>query len=366
VVYSDRAINHMSEPFKEVMTEISTELKSVYNAHSAVIVPGSGTYAMEAVARQYGSGKKCMVMRNGYFSYRWSQIFEAGSIPSEAIVVRAQKTAESSADAPQFAPLPLERMQALIAEQKPEVLFAPHVETSSGILLPDEYVAGLAKAMHDVGGIFVLDCIASGTLWVDMGALGADVVISAPQKGWTGPSCAGLAMLSERAHEMAHNTASTSFSINLKQWLLLMESYENGGFMYHTTMPTDALVTFRDVIRETKAFGYDKVKAAAWELGSLVRSDFTDRGLVSVAAEGFKSPGVVVVHTTEQAVVQKFISHGTQVAAGVPLMIDEGPMNTFRIGLFGLDKMMSPALFANNLKTTCDQVLKPAVAEASA
>lgn len=358
VVYTDRAINHMSEPFKDCMLDISGMLKEVYHAEHAVVIPGSGTYGMEAVARQFATDKKVMVIRNGYFSYRWSHIFDHCGIPSEHIVVNARAIDPSAAQA-QYAPCPIEELEAMIAKEKPAVLFAPHVETSTGMMLPDDYIMRAAAAMHAVGGHFVLDCIAAGTVWANMEKLGVDVLISAPQKGWTGPACAGLVMLSSSGAEHVRKTKSTSFVCDLKKWLELMDSYESGGFMYHATMPTDALMTFRDVMLETKEVGFDKVEEAAWELGKQVRRLMCDeKGLVSVAAPGFESPGVVVVHTDDPQVAAKFAQTGTQISAGVPFMIGEPETTkTFRIGLFGLDKLREPTTTANNLRKAMDIVV---------
>jgi len=358
VVYTDRALNHMSAPFKQVMLDIGDMLKEVYHAEHAVIIPGSGTYAMEACARQFTTNKKALVLRNGYFSYRWTHIFDTCQIPSEHKVIKARPVAGSpeGVAAVQYEPCPIEELEAIIAEEEPAAMFAPHVETSTGIILPDEYLKRATAAMHKVGGIFVLDCIASGTVWADMEKLGVDALISAPQKGWTGPSCAGLVMLSARGAEITRQNKSTSFVVDLGKWLELMDAYESGGFMYHATMPTDALATFRDVMLETKDFGFDNAHAAAWELGARVRKEMCEeKGLLSVAAPGFESPGVVVVHTDDKGVVGKFIEAGTQIAAGVPFMIDEhADTATFRIGLFGLDKLRDPALTAANLKKALD------------
>lgn len=360
VVYTDRALNHMSAPFKQVMLDIGDMLKEVYHAEHAVIIPGSGTYAMEACARQFASKKKALVLRNGYFSYRWSHIFDTCEIPSEHLVIKARPTAGSGAGPAQYEPCPIDELEEIIAREKPAVMFAPHVETSTGILLPDEYIKRASAAMHAQGGLFVLDCIASGTIWADMEDLGIDALISAPQKGWTGPSCAGLVMLSKRGAEATRASKSTSFVVDLGKWLELMDSYEAGGFMYHATMPTDALATFRDVMLETREFGFANARDAAWELGTRVRTLMCEEnGLVSVAAPGFQSPGVVVVHTDDKGVVGKFTAAGTQIAAGVPFMIDEPEgTTTFRIGLFGLDKLKEPSTTAANLKRAMDVALK--------
>ena len=346
VVYTDRALNHMSAGFQGVMCDISQTLKETYNSHSAVVVPGSGTFGMEAVARQFASGQKCMVVRNGWFSYRWSQIFDAGNLPSESIVLKARRAASNAVPAHQapFNPVPVEEIVAAIKEQKPAVVFAPHVETSAGMILPDDYITAISEAVHSVGGLMVLDCIASGTIWVDMQKTGVDVLISAPQKGWSGPPCCGLVMLSELAREKIKDTQSSSFSIDLKKWLDIMETYESGAHAYHSTMPTESLRVFRDVMMETKNFGLSLAHEKQQELGDKMRTLLASKGFQSVAAPGFEAPGVIVSYTDNAAMQNGslFKSQGVQVAAGVPLMCDEGDeFKTFRIGLFGLDKLMN-------------------------
>ena len=346
VVYTDRALNHMSAGFQGVMCDISQTLKETYNSHSAVVVPGSGTFGMEAVARQFASGQKCMVVRNGWFSYRWSQIFDAGNLPSESIVLKARRAASNAVPAHQapFNPVPIEEIVAAIKEQKPAVVFAPHVETSAGMILPDDYITAISEAVHSVGGLMVLDCIASGTIWVDMQKTGVDILISAPQKGWSGPPCCGLVMLSELAREKINDTQSSSFSIDLKKWLDIMETYESGAHAYHSTMPTESLQVFRDVMMETKNFGLSLAHEKQQELGDKMRTLLTSKGFHSVAAPGFEAPGVIVSYTDNAAMQNGslFKAQGVQVAAGVPLMCDEGDkFKTFRIGLFGLDKLMN-------------------------
>lgn len=339
VVYTDRALNHMSRSFQGVMTDISSILKEVYNAPSAVLVPGSGTYGMEAVARQFATGKQVLVIRNGWFSYRWTQIFDMGSIPASSTVLKARQTGPG-AQAP-WAPAPIAEVQAAIAKEKPAVVFAPHVETASGMILPDSYLRAVADAVHAVGGLFVLDCIASGAMWVDMKATGVDVLISAPQKGWSSSPCCAMVMLSERARAAIEGTTSTSFSCDLKKWLQIMETYEKGGHAYHATLPTDALTRLRAAMKETQAYGFAKVRAEQEALGGQVRALFESRGLPSVAADGFKAPGVVVSYTTDPDIQsgKKFMDQGLQTAAGVPLQCDEGAdFMTFRVGLFGLEK----------------------------
>lgn len=339
VVYTDRALNHMSQRFQRVMQDINRTLKQVYKAEAAVVVPGSGTYAMEAVARQFATGKHCLVIRNGWFSYRWSQIFEMGSIPAQTTVLTASRTQEES-QAP-FSPPPIEEVVSAIREQKPDLVFAAHVETASGIMLPPEYLRAVADAVHEQGGMFVLDCIASGAIWVDMQAAGVDILISAPQKGWSGPACAGLVMLSAEARQRIESTTSTSFSCDLRKWLQIMQSYEQGGFAYHATMPTDSLLALRDVMAEAEAQGFEKLRAAQQQLGDRVRSMLREKGFRSVAAPGFEAPGVVVCYTDDDGIqsAKKFVAAGVQAAAGVPLQCGEpADFKTFRIGLFGLDK----------------------------
>ena len=339
VVYTDRALNHMSKSFQGVMKDISRILKTVYHAQSAVLVPGSGTFGMEAVARQFAHGKKVLVIRNGWFSYRWTQIFDMGRIPAESTVLKARRTGTGS-QAP-WTPAPIAEVVATIRDKKPDVVFAPHVETACGMILPDDYLKAVADAVHEVGGLFVLDCIASGAMWVDMLATGVDVLVSAPQKGWSSSPCCAMVMLSERARAAIDGTSSSSFACDLKKWLQIMEAYENGGHAYHATMPTDALTRLREVMVETEAYGFDKVRAEQMALGAKVRALFESRGIPSVAAEGFQAPGVVVSYTTDPEIhnSKKFLAEGLQTAAGVPLQCDEpADFMTFRVGLFGLEK----------------------------
>ena len=358
VVFTDRSLNHMSKAFQGVMTDISGMLKQVYNADAVAIVPGGGTYAMEAVARQFGGGAHAFIVRNGWFSYRWSQIFEAGGFTARTTVLKARQTGNGTR-AP-FAPAPIEDVTAAIREAKPDVVFAPHVETSAGIILPDDYIATMAAAAHDVGAIMVLDCIASGCAWVDMKATGVDVLISAPQKGWSSTPSAGLVMMSDRAVARMGETASDSFAVDLKKWHAIMQAYENGGHAYHATMPTDGLRAFRDTMRETRDFGFDKLKEAQWELGNAVRAALADKGIRSVAAEGFGAPGVVVSYTDDPDIQNgsKFVAEGMQIAAGVPLQCDEpDDFRTFRIGLFGLDKLYDVDATLGRLLPVIDRVL---------
>ena len=357
VVFTDRSLNHMSQSFQVVMNDISATLKKVYNAHSVVIVPGGGTYGMEAVARQFGTGKTCMVIRNGYFSFRWSQIFEAGGIPSDEIVFKAKPVEEGSQAA--FAPAPLDEVVAAIAAEKPDVVFAPHVETSAGMILPENYMRAVADAVHSVGGMFVLDCIASGTIWVDMIKSGVDVLISAPQKGWSASPCSALVMMSELARKQIDDTASSSFASDLKKWMQIMEAYEGGGHAYHATMPTDAIVKFHKAMQETGEYGFDKVRDEQQELGDKVRALLAAHGFKSLAARGFEAPGVVVCYTDDPDIQNgsKFAAVGMQTAAGVPLMCDEPEdFRTFRLGLFGLDKLHNVDRTVATLEKALSQV----------
>jgi aspartate aminotransferase-like enzyme len=338
VVFTDRSLNHMSAAFQAVMRDVSATLKRAYGAHSVAVVPGGGTYGMESVARQFATGKRVTVLRNGWFSYRWTQIFETGGIPSAAAVLQARRTTEGLT-AP-WVPAPIEEVEGHIRADKPDVVFAPHVETASGILLPDDYLRRVAAAVHAVGGLFVLDCIASGTLWVNMKALGVDVLITAPQKGWSGTPGAGLVMLSENARTRITETKTTSFALDLAKWLQIMETYEGGSHAYHATMPTDSLRRLRDLMLETEKAGFEKLRQRQIELGQRVRKLLIERGFPSVAAPGFEAPCVVVSYTQDADLVARFAKAGAQVAAGVPLMCGEpASYRAFRIGLFGLDKL---------------------------
>ena len=357
VVYTDRALNHMSKRFQGVMCDISSILKEVYQAHSTVLVPGSGTFGMESVARQFATNQKVLVLRNGWFSYRWTQIFDIGRIPSEAIVLKAKPLNDGIQS--QWVPCPIQEVIDVIQREKPAVVFAPHVETSSGMILPDDYLSKVSEAVHSVGGLFVLDCIASGAMWVDMKATGVDVLISAPQKGWSGSPCCAMVMLSQRARVTIDDTQSSSFACDLKKWLQIMESYEAGAHSYHTTMPTDALTRLREVMKETQTYGFSKVKQEQIELGVQVRALLESRGVISVAAEGFKAPGVVVSHTTDPEIQnsKKFLAMGLQTAAGVPLQCDEPQgFMTFRIGLFGLEKLHNIDRTVGHLAEALDRV----------
>lgn len=357
VVYTDRALNHMSQSFQTVMRDSSALLKEVYQADAVAIVPGSGTFGMEAVARQFGTGQKCLVLRNGWFSFRWSQILDAGKIPSDSIVLKARQARDASQEP--FAPCPIDEVVATIKTWKPAVVFAPHVETSAGMILPDGYLKAMADAVHSVGGMLVIDCIASGTIWLDMKKLGIDVLVSAPQKGWSASPCCGLVMLSALAVERTRATTSSSFSCDLGKWLQIMEAYENGGYAYHATMPTDSLCVFRDMMLDAKAYGFAKLKEQQQALGDKVRTLMESKGFSSVAAEGFKAPGVVVSYTTDPELqnTKKFLAQGLQVAAGIPLQCDErADFRTFRVGLFGIDKLQNIDRTVANLSAALDKI----------
>ncbi|MEM1302038.1 MAG: aminotransferase class V-fold PLP-dependent enzyme [Pseudomonadota bacterium] len=358
VVFTDRSLNHMSAAFGDVMRDLSTALKEVYNADAVALIPGGGTFAMEAVARQFGQDAHALVVRNGWFSYRWSQIFETGTFTAETTVMKARR--QGNASQTPFQPAPIEEVVACIHEAKPDIVFAPHVETSAGVILPDDYVTALATAAHEVGALMVLDCIASGCAWVDMKATGVDVLISAPQKGWSSTPSAGLVMMSERAVERVKATQSNSFAIDLGKWLSIMETYEAGKHAYHATMPTDALRAFRDTVMETREYGFDRLKEAQWDLGAKVRQMMAEKGITSVAADGFGAPGVVVCYTADADIHNgsKFAAQGMQIAAGVPLQCDEpDDFRTFRIGLFGLDKLYDVDGTVTRLKAVADKVL---------
>jgi aspartate aminotransferase-like enzyme len=358
VVFTDRSLNSMSVAFQAVMTDISSMLKEVYNADAVVVVPGGGTFGMEAVARQFARKAEVLVVRNGWFSYRWSQILETGGLTANTTVMKARQSGNATASP--FAPAPIEDVVATIREKKPDVVFAPHVETSAGVILPDDYIAAMAAAAHEAGGIMVLDCIASGCAWVDMRKLGVDVLISAPQKGWSASPCAGLVMLSERGVARLSETQSDSFSIDLGKWHSIMQAYENGGHAYHSTMPTDALRAFRDTMLETRAYGFERLKEAQWQLGDGVRQMLAAKGVKSVAAEGFGAPGVVVSYTSDPDIQngKRFMAEGMQIAAGVPLQCDEpSDFRTFRIGLFGLDKLYDVDGTLARLGRVVDKVL---------
>ncbi len=357
VVFTDRSLNSMSGAFQGVMNDISSMLKQVYNADAVALIPGGGSFGMEAVARQFAQDTDVLVVRNGWFSFRWSQILDAGGFAGDVTVMKARP----SGNAPQspYAPAPIEEVTAKIRETKPGIVFAPHVETSAGVILPDDYITALAAAAHEVGALMVLDCIASGCAWVDMKATGVDVLISAPQKGWSAQPCAGLVMMSDRAVARMEETTSNSFAGDLKAWHKIMLAYEGGGHAYLATMPTDALRVFRDTMVETRDYGFEKLKDAQWALGNGVRAMLTAKGIKSVAADGFGAPGVVVSYTDDPDIKSgaKFKAQGMQIAAGVPLKVDEpADFMTFRLGLFGLDKLYDVDAALARLQTALDQV----------
>ena len=358
VVFTDRSLNHMSHSFQEVMRDISSMLKEVYSADAVALVPGGGSYAMEAVARQFGRGAHALIVRNGWFSYRWSQIFDAGQFTADTTICMARQTG-NGAQTP-FAPAPIDEVTTKIREARPDVVFAPHVETSAGLILPDDYITAVSEAAHEVGALMVLDCIASGCAWVDMKATGVDVLISAPQKGWSASPSAGLVMMSDRAVARLAETASDSFALDLKKWRAIMQAYEEGGHAYHATMPTDALRGFRDTMVETRDYGFGTLRQAQWELGDGVRAMLAARGVTSVAAEGFGAPGVVVSYTDDPDIQngRKFAAEGLQIAAGVPLQVGEPDgFRTFRLGLFGLDKLYDVPGALRRLETVLDKVV---------
>ena len=358
VVFTDRSLNSMSASFQTVMRDIHGMLCDVYGAASAVVIPGGGSYGMEAVARQFARDRDVLVVRNGWFSYRWSQIIETGGLTANTTVIKARPQG-NAAPAP-YAPAPIEDVVDAIRTQKPAVVFAPHVETSAGVILPDEYIATMAEAAHEVGALMVLDCIASGCAWVDMKALGVDVLISAPQKGWSAQPCAGLVMLSERGVARLAETTSDSFAIDLGKWHAIMQAYLDGGHAYHATMPTDALRVFRDTMLETRDYGFDRLKEAQWKLGEGVRAMMAEKGVKSVAADGYGAPGVVVSYTDDPDVKtgKAFMAQGMQIAAGVPLQVGEPEgFSTFRLGLFGLDKLYDVDGTLGRLKAVVDKVL---------
>jgi len=340
VVFTDRSLNHMSQAFQQVMRDISSTLKGVYNASAVVVVPGGGTYGMESIVRQFAIGKECLVIRNGFFSFRWSQIIEMGGLTNEVTVIKARQEVAGT-QAP-FAPPPVEEVLDAIRAKKPEVVFAPHVDTSSGMMLPEDYITAVSEAVHEHGGLFVLDCVASGCVWIDMKACGVDVLLSAPQKGWSSSPCGALVMLGETALARVGETNSDSFAGDLRKWLDIMRAYENGGHAYHATLPTDALRTFRDNMLETCSRGLESMREKQLELGRKVRELLEGHGFKSVAEEGYQAPGVVVYYTDDPGIQNgsKFVELGLQIAAGVPLKCDEPEdFRSFRVGLFGLDKL---------------------------
>ncbi|WP_134679412.1 aminotransferase class V-fold PLP-dependent enzyme [Paracoccus ravus] len=359
VVFTDRSLNHMSQKYQQVMRDISATLREVYKAEAVALIPGGGTCAMEAVARQFGRDAHALIVRNGFFSFRWSQIFEMGGFARETTVMMARP--QGNEPLPPFAPAPIDEVVAKIRETRPDAVFAPHVETAAGMILPDDYIREMAEAAHEVGALMVLDCIASGAIWVDMEATGVDVLISAPQKGWSASPSAGMVMLSARAAGRLEQTVSNSFALDLKKWRAIMQAYENGGHAYHATMPTDALLGLREAMDETRELGFDAACDAQWRLGNAVRAELAQRGLRSVAAEGYAAPGVVVCYTEDPDIQngRKFLENGFQIAAGVPLQVGESDgFRSFRIGLFGLDKLKDVEGTLARLKAGLDAALR--------
>ena len=358
VVFTDRSLNHMSRRFQGVMRDVSAILKEAYGARSAIVVPGGGTFGMESVARQFATDRPVVVIRNGWFSYRWTQILETGRIASGSTVLKARP--QRPGPKSPYAPPSLDDVVATIRKERPACVFAPHVETAAGIVLPDDYLRAVGDAARDVGALFVLDCIASGALWVDMDATGVDVLITAPQKGWSGSPGTAFVMLGERAREQLDRTTSTSFAADLRKWLQIMEAYENGGHAYHATLPTDALALTHRSMVETRETGFETLRARQLELGRRVRASMKRRGLPSVAADGFEAAGVVVSYTDDANIHsgKAFIEHGLQTAAGVPLMCDEpADYRTFRVGLFGLDKLNHVDRTVARLDAALDAIL---------
>lgn len=362
VVFTERSLNHMSRAFQQVMRDISATLRKTYDAAAVAVVPGGGTYGMEAIARQLAGGRRCLVIRNGYFSYRWSQIFDTTGITDDVIVLKARPVEPGPRAA--FAPAPIEEAVAAIREHQPDLVFAPHVETSSGIILPDDYLRAVAEAVHEHGGLFVLDCVASGTVWVDMQEIGVDVLLAAPQKGWSAPPSAALVLLGDDAAARLAETRSSSFACDLRRWREIMKAYEDGGHAYHATLPTDALRAFRDSMLETVNVGLEEVERRQWELGNRVREALARHGFPSVAAPGFEAPGVVVSYTDDPDIQngKKFAALGLQIAGGVPLMCDEpADFRTFRVGLFGLDKWADVDATVRTLERALGQIAPDAV-----
>ena len=357
VVFTDRAVNHMSQLFQQAMRDISSTLKQVYKAEAVAVVPGGGSFGMESIARQFATGKNCLIIRNGWFSYRWSQIFEMGAIPARTTVLMAKPIAEGERQP--YAPPPIEAVEETIRREKPDLVFAAHVETASGILLPDDYLQRMAAAAHEHGGLFVLDCVASGALWVDMPQCGVDVLLTAPQKVWSSTPCAALIMLSAEARRRIDQTQSTSFAADLKKWLQIMQAYEDGGHAYHATMPTEGLLRLRDAMKDTLTCGLGPLRQAQRALGRQVRTMLAAQDYPSVAASGYEAPGVVVSYTDDPEIsnAKKFVALGLQSAAGVPLMCGESKdFRSFRLGLFGLDKLNDVEGTVQRLKSVVEKL----------
>jgi len=357
VVYTDRSLNHMSDEFVAVMQDVSRVLKTVYHAASAAIVPGSGTFGMEAVARQFANDARVLIIRNGWFSYRWTEIFDMGAISDDVTVITGQAVADQYQA--QYQPPAIEDVVAWIHTNRPGIVFAPHVETSAGMILPDDYLAQIGAACESVGALFVLDCIASGAAWVDMEVCGVDVLITAPQKGWTSTPCCALVAMSARARKAIDTTVSTTYSMDLKKWLSIMETYESGRFIYHTTMATDGIRELRDTMLETEQLGFDHLKQQQYALGQQIHDLLESYGYPRVAAEGFRAPGVVVCYTEDDRVkdATAFRQIGYQTASGIALKVGErSDYKTFRIGLFGLDKLNNIPATVDSLRQALEQI----------
>ena len=357
VVFSDRSLNSMSDAFGQVMRDISRIMKTAYGAASVAVVPGGGTYGMEAIARQFTTDANVLVIRNGWFSFRWSQIIEAGRLATSTTVLAARQL-EDTSDAP-FAPVPLDEIIAAIRLEKPDVVCCPHVETSAGLMVPDSFISAVADAVHEHGGLFVLDCVASGTVFVNLEKTGVDVLLTAPQKGWSASPCAALVMMSPHGRARLDDTTSSSFANDLKKWTQIMETYEGGAHAYHATMPTDALRHFRDALVEAEAFGLEALKEAQIRLGREVRELMDSYQYKSVAATGFEAPSVVVCFAPNADIKtgKAFAAQGLQIAAGVPLECGEREdYASFRIGLFGMDKLTDIDRTVAHLETALEGI----------
>ncbi|MDO5726803.1 MAG: aminotransferase class V-fold PLP-dependent enzyme [Bowdeniella nasicola] len=352
VVFTDRAVNHMSQRFCHGMQRLLDILRTTYAADTAVVIPGGGTYAMEAVARHFFTDKRTLIVRNGFFSYRWSQINAAARLTdTEAVICARQEVNEATAA---FTPPSIEEVTAAIRANRSEVVCAAHVETAAGMLLSDDYLREVAAATHEVGGIFILDCIASGPLWVDMEDIGVDVLISAPQKGWSGSPTAGYVMLNARARRAVADSTGSSFALDLRTWMDIADAYVGGSHAYHATMPTDTLLANVRAMEETLNLGLDQARERQWELGNGIRQVCEQAGFTSVAAPPWQAPTVAVMYCPDPTIVAAYADVGVQVAAGVPLKVGEREdYSAFRLGLFGLDKLTDvPAAIARLRRAT--------------
>lgn len=357
VVYTDRALNHLSARFARAMADVDEVLRQAHGAHTVAVVPGGGTCGMESVARQFATGRRCLVLRNGFFSFRWSQILEQGRIASSIAVCPASRVDAGRQAA--WAPMPAEEVASRILAERPGVVFAPHVETSAGLVLPDDHLRAVSDAVRATDGLFVLDVVASGSTLVEMDAVGADVLVAAPQKGWSGSPGMGFVLLNERARARLDETTSSSFALDLARWVAIAEGYRQGRPGYHATLPTDALAHNAAALLETRSAGFDLLADRQAELGRRVRAMFAERGWPSVAAPGFEASSVVVSYTDDPelrsgAALRRV---GIQSAAGVPLMCGEPEgFSTFRVGLFGLDKLADVDGAAARLEEALDRL----------